>query len=97
MEKQTKATGKYLMYKGKPLVREGNTICWGDMSEKYILVLEIMSYKKVNDRELPDKIFVQILESANQNKIYKQAAKEGLYDAFSMGEIWLERALLSAE
>lgn len=97
MDKQTLAPGKYLKYKGKPLVREGNTICWGDMTEKYILVLEIMSYKKVNDTEIPDKVLIQILESADQNKIYKQAAKDGLYEAFGMGEIWLERALMTVE
>ena len=41
MENREKATGKYLEYKGKPLVREDNTICYGDMSEKCVLVLEI--------------------------------------------------------
>ena len=43
---KTTVKGKYLEYKGKPLVREGNTICYGDMTEKYVLLLEIMSYKK---------------------------------------------------
>lgn len=37
--------GKYLEYKGKPLVREGDTICYGDMNDKCILILEILSYK----------------------------------------------------
>ena len=32
--------GKYLEYKGKPLVREGDTICYGDMDDKCILILE---------------------------------------------------------
>ena len=41
-----KVSGKYLEYKGKPLVREGNTICYGDMAEKCILIMEIMSYKE---------------------------------------------------
>lgn len=85
--------GKYLMYKERPLVREGNTICYGDMNEKYILILEIMSYKEENGNQLPDKIIVQVLDSKDQNKIIKQGIKEGLYDAFSMGVIWLEHAL----
>ena len=33
--------GKYLMYKDKPLVREGNTICYGDKAEKCILAMTI--------------------------------------------------------
>ena len=63
MENREKATGKYLEYKGKPLVREDNTICYGDMNEKCVLVLEIMSYKKFNDTEIPDKILIQILDN----------------------------------
>ena len=86
-------SGKYLEYKGKPLVREGNTICYGDMNEKCILVLEIMSYKEVNGHSLPDKIFIQIIDSKDPTKILKQGAKNGLYDAFSIGIVWLEREL----
>ena len=95
MENREKATGKYLEYKGKPLVREDNTICYGDMNEKCVLVLEIMSYKKFNDTEIPDKILIQILDTQDPNKIYKQATKDGIYEAFRMGEIWLEQALMS--
>ena len=86
-------SGKYLEYKGKPLVREGNTICYGDMNEKYILILEIMSYKEVNGNSLPDKIFIQVIDSKDPTKIFKQGDKNGLHDAFSIGLVWLERAL----
>ena len=54
MEERKLLDGKYLMYKDKPLVREGDTICYGDMSEKCFLVLEIMSYKKVGAEDIPD-------------------------------------------
>ena len=87
-------SGKYLMYKNKPLVREGNTICYGDMNEKCILILEIMSYKNEGGNQVPDKIIVQVIDSKDPNKIVKQGVKEGLYDAFSFGVVWLEHALL---
>ena len=61
MEEKKLLEGKYLMYKDKPLVREGDTICYGDMSEKCILVLEIMSYKKVGGEDIPDDVFIQII------------------------------------
>lgn len=86
-------SGKYLEYKGKPLVREGNTICYGDMSEKCFLVLEIMSYKEVGGNNLPDKILIQVIDSKDPTKIIKQGDKNGLHDAFSIGLVWLERAL----
>ena len=92
-EDRAKVSGEYLEYKGKPLVREGNTICYGDMTEKCILVLEIMSYKEVEGNSVPDKILIQVLDSKDSTKIIKQGEKSGLYDAFSIGLIWLERAL----
>lgn len=92
-EDRAKVSGEYLEYKGKPLVREGNTICYGDMSDKCILVLEIMSYKDVEGNSVPDKILIQILDSKDSTKIIKQGEKSGLYDAFSIGLVWLERAL----
>ena len=85
--------GKVLEYKGKPLVREGDTICYGDMSEKCILILEIISYKDVDGKHLPDKIMIQVIDSKDPNKIIRQGSYSGLHDAFSMGEIWLDQAL----
>ncbi len=84
--------GKYLEYKNRPLVREGNTICYGDKTEKCFLLLEIMSYKEEGGEKLPDKIFIQVLDSKDPSKIVKQGEKSGLYDAFSIGLVWLERA-----
>ena len=87
--------GKYLEYKDRPLVREGNTICYGDKTEKCFLLLEIMSYQKdeATGEDLPEKIFIQIIDSNDPNKILKQGEKTGLYDAFSLGLVWLEREL----
>ena len=85
--------GKYLMYKNRPLVREGDTICYGDMSEKYILIMEIFSYKVEDGMKLPDTVLVQVVESEDQNKIVRQGEKKGLYEAFGYGLIWLEQAL----
>ena len=92
-EKREKVGGKYLEYKGKPLVREGDTICYGDMTEKCILVLEIMSYKKVGNEDIPDDIFIQIIDSKDPTKIIKQGKKNGLNDAFAIGLVWLDMAL----
>ena len=88
-----KVEGKFLEYLDKPLVREDNTICYGDMNEKCILVLEIMSYKEVEGKKLPKDVFIQVIDSKDPNKILKQGKKEGLYDAFSVGLVWLDLAL----
>ena len=89
--------GDYLMYKGRPLVREGDTICYGDMTEKCILIMEIFSYKTEGGNKVPDKILVQVVESEDQNKIIRQGEKNGLFEAFGYGLIWLEQALGKTE
>lgn len=91
-----KVTGSYLEYLEKPLVREGDTICYGDMNEPCILVLEIISHKQSEGRELPDTILIQIIDSKDPNNILKQGSKKGLHDAFSLGLVWLDLALKDA-
>lgn len=91
-EKFAPVEGKYLTYLDQPLVREGQTICYGDKSEKCFLILEIMSYKKEHGRDIPDNILIQVVDSKDPGKIIKQGDKSGLHNALTMGMIWLERA-----
>lgn len=96
-ETRPQVSGKYLEYLDKPLVREGDTICYGDMNEKYILVLEIMNYREVNGKQVPKNILIQVIDSKDPTKIIKQGSKEGLYDAFGIGTVWLDLALKSVK
>lgn len=86
-----------LMYKGKPLVRSGNVLYYGDMAEKCVVVLQILSSKTVGDMTVADKIQVQLLltdpEVRLKDRILKKSEKNGLYNAMDIGSIWLERAL----
>ena len=68
------SNGKYLMFRGKPLVRDGQQICWGDMKDKYVLVLGIMSTKKAGDKEVPDQVLIQI-QSTDDGKVVKVGSK----------------------
>ncbi len=93
-----KVEGKYLMYQGKPLVREENTIIYGDLNhDPCVLVLEIMSYQGEGEAKVPDTVLVQILDSKDPNKIIKQGKQKGMHDAFEMGLIWLDLELKKAE
>ena len=86
--------GKFIEYKGRPLVREGNEIYYGFMSEKFYLFMMIMSEKKAArlDVQIPDKILVQILPTDGSGKVEKQKMVSGLFEAFDLGTAWLERA-----
>lgn len=83
---------EYILYKGLPLVREGNTICYGDLNEKYMLMLNIISEKENGE---PDMIMVQICHTEDKNKIVKgkQAFKNGLFDALDLGVEWLKHII----
>ena len=54
---------EYLTYKEKPLLRCNNTIYYGDMSDPYVIMLQIMSKKEENGIEMADKIMVQLLST----------------------------------
>lgn len=88
---------KYLEYKGRALVREGDIICYGNMTDKCILYLMILDYRDAGGLKLPGKILIQVLGTENgklaQGKIIKQGEKDGLFDAFDIGTVWLDRAL----
>lgn len=83
---------QYVLYKGLPLVRDGDVLCYGDLNEKYILTLNILAK---DDKENPNMIMVQICHSNDRNKIVKgkQAFKKDLFEALDLGGIWLEQIL----
>lgn len=90
----------FLTYKGKPLVRKDNEIYYGDMSEKYVIKLEILSTKNEGDLVLADKIKVLLMLSDTEvklkDRIIKTSEKTGLYEAMDIGSVWLERELKKA-
>ncbi len=43
---------KFPTYKGKPLVRCGNTIYYGDMKDPYVIKMDIKSTKKLQNKKL---------------------------------------------
>lgn len=94
-EQKALLEGKYLMYKGKPLVREKNVIVYGDMEDKYYLFLMILTEKDTGGTKTPDSILIQVLDT--DGKIIKQGQKNGLYNAFDIGTIWLERAIADSK
>ncbi len=95
--KEATVKGKYLMYKGRPLVRENNTICYGNMDDEYVLCLTVMSETEVDGKTVPDMVLVQIVctdeKLATHEKIYKQEFKKGITEAFQLGYIWLTRLI----
>lgn len=88
---------EFLMYRGKPLVRSGNVIYYGNMSDRYVIAMQITEHETVNQMDMSTKVIVQ-LQSTDQSgrapvRTIKTSEKHGLYDAIDIATIWLERAL----
>lgn len=88
---------EFLTYKGRPLVRKGNTVYYGSMEDKFVIQLTIKDSEKDGDITTAKKILVSLLDTDTSlepaKRIIKKSEKEGLYNAMDIGSIWLERAL----
>ena len=92
-----KKGAKFLTYKGKPLVRSGNIIYYGNMSDPFVIMIQIISTKKIGEMEVANRVTVQLLNTdpdvRPRERIVKKSEKQGLYQAMDIASIWLERAL----
>ena len=87
-----KLDGTYLTYQGKPLVREKNSFCYGDMHDPAVLFLIVLTNKKFGDAEIPDRVLIQLL-STKDRSLLKQGEKNGLFQALETGLVWLAHDL----
>ncbi len=89
---KAKTITEFSTYCGKPLVKNGNIICYGNPGRKAILVLTVLTTKDFHGTEIPDMIFVQV-QDTKSGEVLKQSEKYGLYEALDFGKVWLEKEL----
>ena len=86
-----------LSYKGHPLRRKDNLIYYGTMAEKYIIMLQVLDTKKVDDMDVATKVSVQLQltdpDLKSRDRVVKKTEKDSLYAAMDVASVWLERAL----
>lgn len=92
------ANNDFLTYKGKPLVRNGNTIYYGNMSDPYVLCLTVQSTRDNGNIEISDSVLIQVINTDPTivnpaEKVVKNTEKKGLFNALDLGVVWLEREL----
>ena len=90
----------FLQDRGKPLVRQGNTLYYGMMNEPFVVMLQILSTRENNGVTVADKVSVQLISTDEtmrpKDRIAKRSEKNSLFDALDIGAIWLERAIRDA-
>ncbi|MCI8880873.1 hypothetical protein D3Z52_10575 [Clostridiaceae bacterium] len=86
-----------LQYKGHPLMRKENIIYYGSMSDKYIIMMQILETKTMKDLSVATRVAVQLQQTSpnvsQREKIVKKTEKDGLWNAMDIASIWLNRAL----
>ena len=94
---ENKAKTEGLIYKGRPLRRVDNFIYYGTMSDKYIIMMQILDTKKDQDLNVASCVSVQLQLTdptlKSRDRIVKKSEKDSLYAAMDVAAIWLERAL----
>jgi len=88
---------EFSTYKGRPLVRCGDEIYYGNMEEPYVIRMQIKSKKEQNGIEIADKVAIQLMATdpylSPRKQLVKFSEKKGLFLAMDIADIWLNRAL----
>ena len=67
------------------------------MADEFIVMLQILETKKLDDLELATKVSVQLQRTdpaaKARDRVVKKTEKDGFYTALDVGCVWLERAL----
>ncbi|MFT3950496.1 MAG: hypothetical protein QM689_00685 [Oscillospiraceae bacterium] len=83
----------FFSYKGYPLVRKGNEIYYGNMSDDYVVWMQILSTSTISGIEVANKI--RLFKIATDDtvpaaqKIVNTTEKNGLYEALDIANAWL--------
>ena len=86
-----------LIYREKPLLRDGNTLYYGDFNENFIVRFTILETEKVNDLDMAKKVIIELLEKNGDDikaaKLTKKAERTSMWAALDIGIYWLEDIL----
>lgn len=86
-------TNNFITYKGRPLVRSGDTIYYGSMADEYVVMMQITDKKTENNLDMSKKISLKLIltdESVNLlERIKRTAERDSLYESLDIADGWL--------
>lgn len=96
MNETTQDKMKFFTYKGLQLVRCGDVLYYGNMTDDYVTMIQVLSKQKAGNMDVADKVKVYLMSTDEKlnpvDAIKKTSEKNGLYDALDLAGAWLERA-----
>lgn len=92
---EKKKKQEFLTYHGKPLIRNGKILYYGNPEDKYIIMIAVNQTEEVNGLQVATDVTVslQTNSGSGKEKVLKKVDREGLYRALDLAEVWLENAL----
>ncbi len=88
---------KFLEYKGRPLVRSGKILYYGNLYDDCVVMLQSAENKASGEGVFEGKIIVQLLNTdpnaAPTELVIKKTDTRGLYNAIDIAAVWLDAAL----
>lgn len=83
----------FFTYRGLPLVRKGNELYYGNMSDEYVVRMQIEQTKDLSGLQVASKIRIFKMATDKDlpfDKIFvKNAEKSSLYEALDIACAWL--------
>ncbi len=96
-EMNIKDATPFLEYKGRPLVRCGKTLYYGNLYDDFVVMLQIVDTVPFGDMNFAGKIIVQLLNTdpnaAPTELVIKKTDTRGLFNAIDIAAVWLDTAL----
>jgi hypothetical protein len=86
----------FFEYKNRPLVRSGDLIYYGYISDPYVAMLQVTQNKTFEDMTLATNVTVRLVDTDESKslleRIIKTSDKDGLYQALDLADAWLTAA-----
>ena len=81
-----------LIYKGKPLIRRGDDIYYGNFDDPYIIEMKVTETKKVGNLDVASKVHFALKDTKTDAKL-RELDRDGVYRAIDVADFWLRDAL----
>lgn len=90
-----KLSNGFFCYKGKPLIRKGNVLYYGDITKEVVAMLTVESSVKFKNIALSETIELKLILTDPtvdlQDVMVKSSVRRGLFDALDIAGIWIDR------
>ena len=93
--KNKNSKNQFFSYKNRPLVRCGEVLYYGNMSDGIVAKLKVRDTTKVKDIYVSGTVSIQLLDTdpaaTGNEQILRASKKEGLYQALDVSSAWLDK------